>query len=155
MSKMIPAKSVASLRKAVDVTIDNYGIDIDLYLASNPQEMLEDGIYAVPDELETKHFTTMAWIEWSPDIRRLRQLGWFSEETTPILTRFLSYGTNDQGEEENIDVIIGSYFKVNPKYIPSNYQGEDEFEVVDILIGEVHDSMISRVYHVVPRRHRV
>ena len=75
------------------------------------------------------------------------------EDQTPILAYFGSEAVNDSNKPVAIDVLRHSYIIIEPEYIPDNFEGIEEFEVIDIGVPRMHDAVISRVYKLVPRRY--
>lgn len=152
MSKMIPQSVVDVFRNNVNISVDNFGIDCDLYLLTNATTLEDEDIYKDPDDMEFTHYTTKVWIEFNPNIYRLRKLGVHSEDELPIIARFKYEATSDAGATSTLNIIKGSYVKVAIQYIPSEYEGYDEFEVVDVFTGEMHDAILNRIYLLAPRR---
>jgi len=149
---MIPQETIDVLRGFSDVSINNFGIDVNLYIPNNLNTVEENDIYGDHSQYTYDHYTTLVWVVWSPDVRTLRKFGFFSEENLPIIARFRNLATNEDGEEVEVDVTLGSYVKVNIQNIPNKYQDNDEFEVVDVLVGNVHDALLARIYQLAPRR---
>ena len=156
MSKMIPSETTAVLRAFHNTSINNYGIECSLYILNNPDDIEDLGLYANPTDTTFDKFECNVWIEFSPDNRRLRKLGIYSEDAIPIIARFPTEATevsedSTNGSTQDIDVIIGSYVSVNVEYVPGTYD-TDSFEVVDIKLGNVHDAVLSKIYVLAPRR---
>jgi len=152
MSKMIPQSVVDTLRNNVNVSVENFGIDCDLYLLTNATALEDEDIYKDPDDMEYTHYSTKVWIEWSPNVYRLRKLGVHSEDELPIIARFKYEATSDAGAIPTLNIIKGSYIKIAIQYVPDKYEGYEEFEVVDVFTGEMHDAILSRIYLLAPRR---
>lgn len=152
MSRMIPQRTVNALRNFGDVTLENYGIDCDLYIPSNLDTTEDLDIYTTPDDYAYTHYTAKVWIEWSPNIWRLRKYGIYTEGEIPILARFGRKATNDAGTEVDVDVSIHSYIKLALQYIPENYSDTEKFEIASVGIGNFHDAAIIQMYKLVPRR---
>jgi len=153
MSKMIPQETVDALRVFHNVSISNYGIDCTLYIPNN-LDILEDyDIYVKPSDYTYDEYTCLTWIEFAPSMNRLRALGIFAEKELPILARFPTKATYvADGTIRNIDVVVGSYIVINPQFVPDNETKQEEFEVVDIFMGPIHDRTISKYFHMAPRR---
>jgi hypothetical protein len=152
---MIPRRTIDALRTFNDVSVDIYGIDCDLYVPSavvlNTEETFD--IYGEDSQMPSyTHYAAKVWIEWSPEGRRLRKYGLDMEKEVPILARFAEQAINDSLVEVNVDITIHSYIKVATEYVPNNVSDTDEFEMVDILVGNMHDAIVSKIYKLAPRR---
>ena len=141
MSKMIPQETVNALRGFGNISVDIYGIDCTLYVANNWDSVECNDAYFQPSMLTFTEHETLVFIEWSPDSKRLRKLGLYTEQDIPLIAWF----------KNEFDISIGSYFKVNLQYIPIQYK-TDEFEITDVLIKHMHDAEIINAYKAVPRR---
>ncbi len=95
-------------------------------------------------------------MEWSPNINQLRKLGLYTEGKIPILVRFgntaVALTGSQAGQSVDVDILIHSYFRVLPEFIPSNYLGIEEFEIVNPATGGIHDAILVKMYSAVPRR---
>jgi hypothetical protein len=154
MSKMIPQQTVDVLRDQLNVSVDNYGINCDLYIPSNVASIERKDVYSKPTDYEYDHYTTLIWIEWSPTMRRLRALGLFAENELPIIARFKTEAYADDHTIRQVDVLVGSYVRIPVQFVPGKYSKTDEFEIVDLLTGPFHDAVVSKVYKLAPRRTR-
>ena len=154
MSNMIPDETVEALRKMGDVSVNNNGIDCDLYIISNAAAVASLDIYAKPTDATFVHYTTKVWIEWTPNIYRLRALGMHVEDELPILARFGRLARNDEGSNSPVNIIKGSYIKIEMQYIPEtfSYDGIEEFDIVDIMLGHIHDAVTNKQWIIAPRR---
>jgi len=146
MSKMIPQATVNVMRNFLDISVDLYGIDCVLYIPNNISTVVNYDIYAKPADYSYDTYNTQVWIQWTPNKHRLRRLGLFLEDETPILAWFKNV-INGQ----NIDITISSWFKIDTQYVPDKYDTE-EFEIVDIIIPGMHDAVITKFYKIAPRR---
>lgn len=152
MSRMIPRETIDALRKQADVTLDNYGIDCDLYIPSNLDATEDLDIYAKPTDYKYTHYATKVFIEWSPNQYRLRRYGIYAEDETPIIARFGRTATDDDGVTVNVDISVHSYIRIEMEYVPNNYSDTDEFEIVSVALGNAHDAVIAKVFKLAPRR---
>jgi hypothetical protein len=143
----------------VNVTLDIIGIDCILYIptstALNTAEKLD--VWSHHTDLAYLSYTTMVYIEWKPKITRLRKLGLFKKDgALPIIARFGNTATpltgSQVGTEIEVDIHKQSYFTIAPEFIPNDYVGVEEFEVVDIAIDAFHDAALKKVYSIAPRR---
>ena len=141
MAKLFPQATVNALRSFANLSIDNYGIDCQLFVVNNTTTNEPKDIYKKPEDVTYSVIKTRVFIEWKPDTKRLRKLGLFTEGDLPIIAWF-----------KNVpDVPIGSYIKVDTQYIPALYD-RDEFEIVDVLIRGMYDAIVLHGYKLAPRR---
>jgi len=160
MSLMIPAATIAVLRKQNNVSVDLWGIACDLYIISNSDEYSDDGsfeietddIYGNDGEYEYTHYTTKVWIDWSPNMYRLRALGLYSEGELPILARFSTQAIDDAGDTVDVDILEKSYIKIDMNYVPASAGNYDEFEINAIMTGYKHDATVAKQFKLAPRR---
>jgi hypothetical protein len=153
MSKMIPRKTVDALRKQVNVSLDNYGITCDLYIPNNLATTETYDIYQKPADYTFDHYTTTVFINWNPNIYRLKAKGLYVDGELPIMVYFPYEATDDDGELVAVDILRHSYFSIEPEFIPSNYEGLEEFELVDIVVDKHHDKVVVKSFKAVPRRY--
>lgn len=157
MSKMIPRRSIDTFRNFVDVTLDNYGIDCDLYIPTNLGDVEPLDIYSTPEDLEFEHYSCQVHIEWKPSAYRLKKLGVFVEDELPLIVylpnQCLSDDTDSDGQiEVDVDILKHSYIKVPVEFIPDNDQKYNEFELVAPIVRHFHDAVLVKMYKAVPRR---
>ncbi len=152
MSKMIPQRSIDVFRQQLNVSVDNFGINCDLYIPSNLETLEVKDIYVVPADHTFVHYTTLIWVEWSPTTRRLRDLGVFTEGELPIIARLKTEAQADDGTIRQIDVLMHSYVRIPHQFVPDRYSKTDEFEIVDLLTGPFHDATLTAIYKLAPRR---
>ena len=153
MSKMIPRRAIDTLRNFNDVSVDVWGIPCTLFIPSTIDAEQSLDIYHRDSQYTTYvEYTTLVWIEWSPSISRLRKFGVHAEKDIPIVARFKGQAVNTSGTTVNVDVTIGSYVVVSLEYVPGKYQDTNEFEVMDTLVGAMHDAIVSKVFKLAPRR---
>lgn len=153
MSKMIPQRSIDVFREFVDISLDIYGISCDLYIPNNLDTTETYDIYQKPADYEYDHYTSKVFIEWSPNIYRLKAMGLFVEGELPIICYFGNKATNDSEDEVDVDILRHSYFSIEPQYIPDLYTGFDEFELIDVMIKGMHDAVLVKSWKAVPRRY--
>ena len=158
MSKMIPRRLIDVFRHQVDVSLGNYGIDCKLYIPTNISynEAEKLDVFAVKDDYEFIKYSAKVFIEWSPNTYRLKKLGLFTEDSIPILVWFgnkaIAMEGSEAGEEVDIDIVLHSYFIVEPEYIPNNLKGTESFELVNPVVKNIHDAVLIQGFLVVPRR---
>jgi len=158
MSKLIPRATIDALRQNVNISLDVAGIDCTVYIPTNLSfgvaEKLD--VWDTPDDLTYLSYSGMVFIDWSPKVRRLKQLGLFVEGSTPILAKFPHKLTpltgSGAGIEIEVDIIKKSYFRISPEFVPSDYAGTEDFEIVDIALPNFHDAIILKEYLIAPRR---
>lgn len=147
MSLMLPQSTIDVLRKFVDISVNIYGIDVTLYVPNNWESVeVLDAYQTTTDLTYTTYNEVKAFINWSPNAYRLRNLGLFTEGELPILVHF---------PQLPVDIIRGSYIKVPMQSIPNSTWTNDEFEVVDLATGPMHDSQVVNQFKLVPRRTKV
>ncbi|MHA1591100.1 MAG: hypothetical protein ACTSUP_01185 [Candidatus Heimdallarchaeaceae archaeon] len=154
MSKQIPRRTIDALRKQVNVSLDNYGISCSLYIPNNLDETETFDIYQTPSDYTYDHYTTKVFIEWNPNIYRLKAKGLHVDGELPIIVRFPYEATDDDGNIVDVDILRHSYFGIEPEYIPENYEGIEEFELVDIMLDKFHDAVVVKSFKAVPRRYQ-
>ena len=142
MSRMLPISVARALRNANRVAIQVYGIDVTLYLLKNPTVIENLDAYQSVDDHEYTEMPVKCWVEWSPNVYRLRKLGIFNETDLPGLVHF----------ENDIEIPRGSYIKIPITFLPSNQKDWDKFEIADQVIPNLADIDVLRIYKMVPRR---
>lgn len=154
MSKMIPRETIDALRHQVNISLDNFGIDCTLHIPTvdsyNTAEKLD--VFATPNDYIYTEYSAKVFIHWSPNVWFLKKLGLFVEGQVPILAYLGNKAINQDGDEVDVNVVLRSYIKITPEFIPNNYKGVEEFEVVNIGTSHMHDAAIVRVYALTPRR---
>lgn|GEM_PF-6239061 len=159
MSRLIPRETVDAIRHMTDVILDYAGIDCELYIPTvgsyNEAEKLD--VYSTPEDYEYIGYSTKVFINWHPNTYQLKKLGLYTEDSLPILVRFGNKAILLGGSDTlvDIDVVIRSYFKISPEFIPNNYQGVSEFEVVNVAVQGLHDAVLTKLYSCAPRRIRI
>lgn len=152
MSKMVPRRTIDALRKQVDVSLDMWGIECELYVPTNVEDVESLDVYVTPDDMEYNKYDTTVFIQWKPSTYRLKNLGVFVENELAILVRLPSQCTDKDGDLVDVDILKGSYIRVPLEYVPANLQKSSEFELVDQLITKMHDAAIVKGWKAVPRR---
>lgn len=162
MSKLIPQRTVDAIRHMADVILDYAGIDCTLYIPTvgsyNEAEKLD--IYSTPEDyIPYTAYSAKVFINWRPDLYQLKRLGLFTEGQLPILVRFGNKAVpiegSPAGEEVDIDVVKRSYFSIAPQFIPNNYLGVTEFEIVNVAVQGIHDAVLTKLYSAAPRRVKI
>ena len=144
MSGQLPEELINTFRSFNDVTLEQFGIKCDLYIPTNLTANENTDMYAVPETQLTyaTYLNQDVWIEWYiGKYHRLRKLGIFGENETPVVARF----------KRNPVVTVNSYIKVESRYIPDTFD-IDEFEITDILMSNFYDSEVYRYVKLNPRR---
>lgn len=153
MSKMIPLSVVRVLRDYADVSVGLFGIDCILFIPNNLNVVDDLGVYARPQDITYEEYTAQLFIDWHPNVHRLRKLGVFSEDESPMIARMSSKAKSVESGEEivNVEVVPRSYVKIPIQYIPNDID-IDEFELVNVHIEGMHDAEVVRMWKLVPRR---
>jgi len=159
-TRMLPRESIDVLRDYVDVALDAIGMDCTLYIPTNTSysnaEKLD--VFAKPSDYSYSSYTAKVFIKWNPSLYKLKKLGLFTEDSLPILVHFGNKATvisvvgQTAGTEVSIDVSLRSYFEITPEFIPANYVGVEQFELVNVASQGMQDALIRKLYSAVPRR---
>lgn len=158
---MLPRESIDVLRDYVDIALDAVGMDCTLYLPTDATYSAAErlDVFAKPSDYSFTSYSAKVFIHWNPSIYKLKKLGLFTEDSLPILVRFGNRATAltgpDAGTLVAIDVSLKSYFEIKPEFIPGNYEGVEQFELVNVASKGMQDALIRRVYSAVPRRLQV
>jgi len=158
---MLPRRSIDVLRDYVDVALSAIGMDCTLYIPTdasyNTAEKLD--VFAEPSDYSYDSYSAKVFVHWNPSLYKLKKLGLFTEDSLPILVRFGNKATAltgpNAGSEVSIDVCLRSYFEIEPEFIPENYKGIEQFEIVNVASQGMQDALIRRLYSAVPRRVQV
>ena len=142
---LLPQALINSLRQQQATTLDNYGVDVDLYIVNNLDAIQNlDAYQDVTDKTFTK-VTTKAFIDWAPSQHKLRKLGLYTENNLPRTAQF---------KYDQI-ISIGSYFNIVLNY-PAGTSTEtsldDEFEIVNSSTNGMLGTLIFTTYAIAPRR---
>jgi hypothetical protein len=158
MSRMIPRESIDVLREYVDISLTSYGIDCTLYIPTNTSYAVAEklDVFATPSDYSFLSYSAKVFIQWTPNIWRLKKLGLFTEGQVPILAYFpnkvIALEGSEAGSEVEVDIVKTSYIKILPEYIPEDQKGVEEFEVVNVGTPNMQDAVITKLYSLVPRR---
>jgi len=151
MSKILPHTVVNVFRKQMDVAMSIYGIDCTLYVPNNMDEVEELDVYVKPSDYTYDLYYATAFIEWNPNIHRLRKLGVFAEDESPMIARFGAFQTTEHYQIDRVEIIPGSYIEVPIQFVPESMD-TTQFEVVDVQLEAVHDAVSVKMWKLVPRR---
>ncbi len=157
-TRMFPRETIDVLRDYVDVALDAIGMDCTLYIPTtssyNTAEKLD--VFATPSDYSFDSYSAKIFINWNPSLYRLKKLGLFTEDVLPILVWFGNKATAisgaNAGQVVSIDVCRRSYFEIEPEFIPGNYKGAEQFEIVNAASKGMQDAVIRKTYSAVPRR---
>lgn len=145
MSRLVPQRTIDALRRHVDISLDNFGVYVDLYVPTNLETIEGQDMFQTPTDVTfEEHLNVLAFINWSPNTYRLRELGLYVEGETPITAYFKGL--------EDIDVLIDSYIKVPIQYISNDVYKTNEFTIVNLLAGPMLDAQVRQEYKLAPRR---
>ena len=141
MSRMVPQGVIDAIRQQHDLSVEVYGIGVELCIPTNLEILEKKDVYLSPDDLVFNTYKTNVIIEWHADTARLRKLGVFTEGELPILMWVPNF----------YPVILKSYVKVDRQFIPREYK-VNEFEVVNVKIRAGWDLEALKLYFIAPRR---
>jgi hypothetical protein len=148
---MIPDSLVDVLRKQINISVEIYGQDCVLYVPDNYEVVRDDDVYAEPQDYAFTMYDTQVMIQWSPSKNKLLKLGMYSETDAPVIAYFPTEIKDFSGFSHFKDIPRQSYIKISMQYVPRRYE-TDEFEVVDIVTSNFQDSIVRKMYLLVPRR---
>lgn len=157
-TRMLPRASIDVLRSFVDIALDAIGMDCTLYIPTNVSYAAAEklDIFSKPSDYVYASYSAKVFIQWGPSLYKLKKLGLFTEDTLPILVWFGNKGTaldgDDVGTLIDMDVTLQSYFEIEPEFIPGNYEGVEQFEIVNVASKGMQDALIRKIYSAVPRR---
>jgi hypothetical protein len=155
---MLPRESIDVLRDYVDVALDAIGMDCTLHIPTNTSyiEAEKLDVFAKPSDYAYLSYSAKIFIKWSPSTYKLKKLGLFTEDSLPILVWFGNKATalegDDVGTLVSVDISLRSYFEIEPEFIPGNYKGVEQFELVNVASKGMQDCLIRKIYSAVPRR---
>ena len=161
MSRMLPRELVDALRVQVNVSLANYGQECILYIptVASYNSAEKSDIFAKPSDIEYIQYSAKVFIEWLPTTYRLKKLGLFTEDNLPIIvwfgTKAIALEGSETGLEVDVDVTKQSYFRISTEYVPDNYVGVTEFEIVNPSIKGMQDMEILKCFSAVPRRIKI
>lgn len=159
MSQQIPRETIDALRKQVNVSLDNFGVDCDLYIPNNLSDTETFDIYQTPSDYTFDHYTSKVFINWNPNIYRLKAKGLYTEGELPIMVHFPYEAVDDEGATIEVEILRHSYFSIEPEFVPDDFEGSsghvglEEFELVDVVADKFHDAVIVKSWKAVPRRY--
>lgn len=157
-TRMLPRASIDVLRSFVDIALDAIGMDCTVYIPTNASYAAAEklDIFSKPGDYVYASYSAKIFIQWSPSLYKLKKLGLFTEDALPILVWFGNKGTALDGEDAgtliDMDVTLQSYFEIEPEFIPGNYEGIEQFEIVNVASKGMQDALIRKIYSAVPRR---
>ena len=153
MSDMLPQASVDVFRSFTNVSIDLYGMPCTLYIPTNLTSVLPNDAYTKPSDYTFDEYDTKVWIEWTPNKKQLAKLGIFVEEgDQPMLAHFSNIFKTSFQNFQDLDITIGSYFKIDMQYITQFKEYTNEFDVVDVKAVGMANKLITKVFKIAPRR---
>jgi hypothetical protein len=158
VSKLIPRRTIDAIRQNVNVALDIAGIACTLYIPTNLSHGIAEklDVWDTPGDLTYISYSSTVFPIWSPQTKLLKKLGLYTEGTIPILARFPFVATllegSGVGTEAEVDIPVKSYFRIAPEFVPDDYSGIEDFEVIDIGTESIHDSVLTQIYKIAPRR---
>ena len=145
MSGIIPNATMNVFRDFSDLAVGLFGIDCTLYVPNNLTTLESNDAYTSPAAITYQQYAgqkvRITWAE--KNVHRLRKLGIFAENETPIIAYFKNFP----------EVTIQSYIEVPVRYIPDIFD-TDLFEIVDVLMKGTYDSEIIRPFKLAPFRRK-
>lgn len=157
-TRMLPRESIDVLRGYVDIALDAVGMDCTLHIPTNTSyiEAAKLDVFAKPSDYVHLSYSAKVFIQWNPSMYKLKKLGLFVEDSLPILVWFgnkaISLESGSTGEPEAVDIGLKSYFEIEPEFIPGNFKGIEQFELVNVASKGMQDAVIRKIYSAVPRR---
>lgn len=144
---LFPIEVVDTYRQHINTVIDIYGIDADLYTPKEESVQQREAldIYEEKPNISDHSMTplkTKVFIEWKPDIKRLRRLGIFTEDSIPIIAWFKS---------DISELTRNAYIRMAINYRVGDW-GTDEFELVDCLTKSMYNAIVIQAWVISPRR---
>ena len=139
---MLPSETNLAFRASTDVSVDFWGLDVNLYLLTNFDSIIDLDAYKSAEDKQYQLIQTKCRLEWVENVYKLKKLGLYNEKYLPILAYFKS----------SIDIPLGSYFTIDIAYMPSLQVDTDKFEIVDDSILGMSDIEFLRVYKIAPKR---
>jgi hypothetical protein len=139
---VLPIETINAYIANLDMVIEIYGVPCMIFIPKNIDareklSLYQEGVSPQFDDgVETK-----VWIEWNPDMKKLRNMGIHVEGELPILAFF----------RRDHDVQRNSYFKLLLSFGTGANQ-EEEFELVDCVLKKVYNSSVVEAWKIVPRR---
>lgn len=152
MSDQIPQETVDGFRQHTNVSVDIFGIPCTLFIQSNNTAEEPKDMYQRPADKTYNSYSTKVWVEWSVNKHRLRKMGFFTEEESPMVAWFSNVVTDNFGNETDIDINIGSYFSLPIQYIPAKLQDTEYFQIVDIISPASSDAVVLKYFKIAPLR---
>jgi len=155
---MLPRASIDVLRNFVDISLDAIGMDCTLYIPTDSSyaEAEKLDVFAKPSDYSYLSYSAKIFINWSPSTYKLKKLGLYIEDTLPIIVWFGNKATALEGENVgtlvDIDACLKGYFEIEPEFIPENFKGVEQFELVNVATKGFQDAIIRKIYSAVPRR---
>ncbi len=140
---ILPIETISSYRKNLDMIIEIYGVPCQIFIPKNTEAREKLDIYSEAPALKFEDpVETKIWIEWNPTMKRLRNLGVFTDdENLPII----AFIRSDHMIKRN------SYFSLNMNFDVGADQAE-EFEFVDRLVRKAYDATVVEAWKIAPRR---
>lgn len=158
MSKLIPQSTINAIRNAVNVALDVVGIECTLYIPTNTSynEAEKLDVWQTHQDLTYVSYSTTVFVNWNPKSALLKKFGLYVEDSLPILTQFGYKATALEGslagQLVDVNITRKSYFRVEPQFVPGNYEGIEEFEIVNVGSGGMHDAVLVQFFSAAPRR---
>lgn len=144
-----PMAVIRTQRENIKRMIKVMGFEVTLYIPRADPSSHELGPYNefadtdIDSNTEYTFRSASAFIEWSPNTRRLKNLGYFTEGDLPVI----AWITTDKPEE----IVRRSVIKVPINYLPGSDK-DDMFELVDQVVKNSYNATVVQCWHIVPKR---
>ena len=138
-----PHELVVATRSTLAMIVEQVGLPCQLYLPKD-LTVVDDDIYKELPVIEYEDaIETKVYIDWTPSIKKVIDLGIYTEDSLPILAYFKA--------EDN--VVRGSWFDINVLYNNPRSIQTSEFDVVDQrVIGMASREEVLQHFVISPRR---
>ena len=141
-----PHELVVATRSTLAMIVEQVGLPCQLYLPVD-LTVVDDDIYKELPAIEYEDaIETKVYIDWTPSIKKVIDLGIYTEDSLPILAYFKA--------EDN--VVRGSWFDISVLYTTPRSIQTSEFDVVDQrVIGTHAREEVIQHFVVAPKRKKL
>lgn len=145
---LLPPETIDVFRDTIDKIIDIYGFDVTLYIPEPATVQQAEGLDIYMEKPDVKDhmrpsIKTKVFIEWKPEMKRLRRLGIFTEDELPIIAWFKNLSLDQ--------LTRNSYIRIPINYTKGEW-GTDEFELVDCVVRNTYNAIVVQCWQISPRR---
>ena len=141
-----PHELVVATRSTLAMIVEQVGLPCQLYLPVD-LTVVDDDIYKESPAVEYEDaIETKVYIDWTPSIKKVIDLGIYTEDSLPILAYFKA--------EDN--VVRGSWFDINVLYNNPRSIQTSQFDVVDQrVIGMAAREEVLQHFVISPKRKKI